>query len=273
MKKVGLFLISLVSGSLANGHLLIIGGGSRPEKAMREFVRCSQAKSILVITSASDIPNVSGPAVVKELTQCGAQHCSWIHIDSPAAANRDSVVNLINSSGGLFFCGGVQSRFMDRIANTRTHQALLEFYQRGGIIGGTSAGAAVLSDMMITGEEKLNADSTNTFGVLLKDNIVTRKGLGLVKKAIIDQHFVLRRRHNRLLSLVLQHPQLLGIGIDENTAILVQPDGHFTVFGSGWVFIYDARKGAGKIRSDQGRLSGRDIRLQVLTEGQHGKMN
>src|SRR5690606_3561987 len=98
---------------------------------------------------------------------------------------------------------------------------------------GTSAGAAVMSTPMITGDERhpggSRPDSTEPFMTIARDNIITSTGFGLIDGAILDQHFLRRKRHNRLVSAVLEHPKLLGVGIDESTALLVQPDGRWRV--------------------------------------------
>jgi cyanophycinase len=107
-------------------------------------------------------------------------------------------------------------------------------------MGGTSAGAALMSEVMITGEERRKVEEGHEFETLEADNIVTVEGLGFIRTAIIDQHFVTRKRHNRLISLVAENPHLLGIGVDEETAIIVSPDEKFEVIGNGNVVVYDA---------------------------------
>jgi cyanophycinase len=101
---------------------------------------------------------------------------------------------------------------------------------------------------MITGDERhpggARPDSTDPFKIIARDDIITSEGFGLIQGAIIDQHFLRRKRHNRLVSAVLEHPKLLGVGIDESTALLVQPDGTWRVLGASAVVIYDARRAA-----------------------------
>jgi len=120
---------------------------------------------------------------------------------------------------------------------------------------------------MITGNELVNRDSTNIFHNIQKKNVETKRGFGFVKNAIIDQHFLMRKRHNRLISVVLEHPELPGIGIDEEGAILVYPDGHFRVYGQDAVIVYDARK-AKNIRSNEtGLLGAKNIKVDLLLPG------
>ncbi|MFZ5517234.1 MAG: cyanophycinase [Candidatus Zhuqueibacterota bacterium] len=272
-----LFFISLVlimallgggSSAKEKGHLLIIGGGAKPPDALVEFVTLSRSGHILIITSASGEPESYGPAVVEQFKQAGAKNVHWLHIDSPEMANADSVVTRIESSTGIFFTGGIQERLMQRLGGTRSEAAVATLYfEKGGIIGGTSAGAAVMSEVMITGNELINKDTTDVFFTIQAGNIETKPGFGFLKKVIIDQHFIARKRHNRLISLVLEHPKLAGIGIDEDTAILVSPDDSFRVIGTGSVVIYDARK-AKSVRMDQsGLLAGQGLTMSILLAG------
>jgi len=136
------------------------------------------------------------------------------------------------------------------------------------MIGGCSAVEAAMSEVMFTGNELVNLDSTYIFHSIQAKNVETKRGFGFIKNAIIDQHFMMRKRHNRLIAVVLEHPELPGIGIDEEAAILVYPDGRFKVYGKDAVIVYDARK-AKEIRvSDQGLLGGRNIKVDLLLPGE-----
>ena len=113
-------------------------------------------------------------------------------------------------------------------------------YNNGGVIAGGSAGAAVMSKLMITGDEAKNKDSSYSFVTIEKGNVITSEGFGFIDDAIIDQHFIFRKRQNRLISLVLENPSLLGIGIDEETSIIVNKEMQFEVLGEYQVLVYDA---------------------------------
>jgi cyanophycinase len=265
-----LILCYFVNGLPASekGHLLIIGGGSQSPEAIKEFIALSNNGRILVITSASGDPEESGPAMVDELLKAGAKNVQWRHIDSPEMANADSTVQNVASATAIFFTGGVQERLMQRLGGTRSEAAILKLYfENGGIIGGTSAGAAVMSQVMITGNELINKDTTDNFISIQAQNIETKKGFGFLDKVIIDQHFVARKRHNRLISLVLENPELVGIGIDEDTAILIYPDHKFRVYGTGSVIVYDARKANAIQINQNGMIGGREIKMDVLVGG------
>jgi cyanophycinase len=248
----------------SRGTLLIIGGGEKPSKAIEKFIHLTGEGPILVIPSASGVPLESGPETVDLFREHGAEHVDWLFINSPEMANTDSVVDMVARARAVFFTGGVQGRLMDRVGDTRTDSVLqVLYFKKGGLIGGTSAGAAVQSEVMITGD--------GDFTVLVKDNIVTREGFGFLKNCIVDQHFVARQRNNRLLSLVIE-TGLAGIGIDEGTAILYNPDDTFDVIGDGSVLVYDPRKSA-KSPDDNNRLAIQNLTLHVLRSGQIFDMN
>ncbi len=272
-----LIFFCIVTGLYAGsrGYLLIIGGGNKPPQALKEFVALSKGGPILIITSASGVPDEYGPSVVKQMIDAGAAPTvvQWIHIDGPAMANADSVVAKIEASSAIFFTGGIQERLMERMGGTRSEAAISKLYfEKGGVIGGTSAGAAVMSDVMITGNELINKDTTNIFVSIQAKNVETKKGFGFLNKVIIDQHFAARKRHNRLISMMLEKPNLVGIGIDEDTAILVYPTNKFRVIGKGTVIIYDARKAKSIKVNKDGMLGGKNIKMHVLLEGDEYKL-
>jgi len=238
------------------GMLMIIGGGKKPVSAIKTFVEYCKGGKILVIPSASAIPMESGPDAVELFKSHGAQNVEWLFIQDFAMAAADSVIDKVQNATGIFFTGGVQTRLMKRIGGTPVQFLVKELYlKKGGAVGGTSAGAAVMSQIMITGD--------GDFTILKEKNIVTEKGLGLLNNCIIDQHFIKRRRNNRLLSLAIEK-QIPGIGIDESTAILYYPNDAFKVVGEGSVVVYDTRKGHSQSVSDEGRLCMGNIRLSVL---------
>ncbi|MCX8009997.1 MAG: cyanophycinase, partial [Ignavibacteria bacterium] len=183
-----------------------------------------------------------------------------------ANANDDSTLAKLNGAKGIYFGGGDQSLLTKALLGTKFLDKIKEIYKVGGVISGTSAGAAVMSKIMITGDELLNKDTTNPFNSIRKENIKTTEGFGFIESAIIDQHFVKRKRLNRLISVVLENPKLLGIGIDESTAIVVNPNNTFEVLGEASVLVFNASKS--KVRTDKhGNLSGDDINLKILING------
>jgi len=260
---VPLFLIIIIvscyeqNESQSNrGLLMIVGGGKKPVSAIKTFVEYCKGGKILVIPSSSAIPTESGPAAVELFRSHGSQNVDWLFIQDSAMAAADSVIDKVKNATGIFFTGGVQTRLMKRIGRTPVESLVKELYfQKSGAVGGTSAGAAVMSQIMITGD--------GDFTILDGNNVVTERGLGLLNNCIVDQHFIKRRRNNRLLSLAIEK-QIPGIGIDESTAILYYPNDAFKVVGEGSVVVYDTRKGYPQSVSDDEKLSMGNIKLSVL---------
>jgi cyanophycinase len=228
------------------GSLLIVGGGPQPEALVQRFVDLAGGAGkarIVVFAMASEDGLAGGEEKAEDLRKLGA-HAINVYIDRDQA-NQDSVVHLLDDATGIWFGGGDQSRLTQAIGGTKVEEAIHARYRAGAVVGGTSAGAAVMSTPMITGDERhpggARPDTTDPFKTIARDNIITTEGFGLIQGALIDQHFLRRKRHNRLVSAVLEHPTLLGVGIDESTALLVQPDGTWQVLGASAVIIYDAR--------------------------------
>ncbi len=138
---------------------------------------------------------------------------------------------------------------MNIVNNTPIKTAIHQAYQNGSTIGGTSAGAAVMCEHMITGNQKLNKEYSGTFDNIKYDNLETSEGLGLVKNVIIDQHFLKRSRYNRLLSALVEFPNEIGIGIDESTAIIVR-NNEIEVTGESEVIVVKNPKGIKKYKKN-----------------------
>ena len=236
------FASSLYAHSAAKGSLFIIGGGSRSESMMKKFVQLAeQVKSgkIIVFPMASSVPDEVGPEQVAEFKKIGAKEVVSFNLTQEQALKPENSA-ILDEVGGVYFCGGDQARIMKVLLDTPVQKKLLEIYDNGAVIGGTSAGAAVMSEVMITGDERREVKEGHEFETLQAGIVVTSPGLAFIKIAIIDQHFATRKRHNRLISLVAENPRLLGIGIDESTAVLVNPDETFEVLGEKNVVVYDA---------------------------------
>ncbi len=261
MKKITILGLSLslavslssCSPSQTKGYLVIVGS-SRPKSIMKRFVELAERRGrgkIVVFPMASSVPAETGPYEITQLKAAGARHVEF-HILTREQALDEQNVGILDAADGIWFSGGDQSRLTDALGNTPIHRRLLEIYKDGGVIGGSSAGAAVMSEIMITGEEKRKVDQASYgFETIEADNIVTSPGFGFIKAAIIDQHFVRRKRHNRLISLVAENPLLLGIGIDESTAIIVTPNDTFEVDGERNVIVYDLSQAAVHVDTNQ----------------------
>jgi cyanophycinase len=249
------------------GSLVIIGGGSRPWPLMERIVELAggSACRMVVVPVASAEPLDTALYQKWQLERAGCRSVSFVRFDR-ASADDDSVRAAFDGATGVFLSGGDQRRLAAALQGTRLLERIHEIRNGGGVVAGTSAGAAVMSAIMITGDE-IGSSEDATFDRIAAGVVATDTGFGFVDGAIVDQHFVARQRQNRLLSLVLEHPDLLGIGIDEATAVELGPSGQFRVLGEGSVVVYDAAGAAG-IRTDtRGNLGAADIRVHVLLPG------
>jgi len=253
------------------GTLFIVGGGPQPEALVREFVDLAGGPGkarIVVYAMASESGRESGEEKAAQLRELGAVARNvWI---SRQEADQDSVVRLLDGATGVWFGGGDQTRLARVLRDTRTEAAIHARYRAGAVIGGTSAGAAVMSAVMLTGEERhpggSRPDTSNAWLTIARDNVVTDRGFALLTGSIIDQHFLRRKRHNRLISLVLEREPHLGVGIDESTALIVHPDGGWSVAGASVAMVFDAR-GAAITGTSRPVLGATGIRMHVLPAG------
>jgi cyanophycinase len=257
------------SGDAPRGTLFIIGGGDRSRSMMDEFVALAggpQRARIRIIPNASGDADTSGIEMTAEFKSMGVGDVSYV-LYTREQAEKPGAERAFDGATGIYFTGGDQVRVTRALLKTPVHRALLDLYRNGAVIGGTSAGAAIMSEVMITGDEKINRDSVNLFPMIRKGNVETVEGMGFVTDAVIDQHFVRRKRHNRLITVVLEHPQLVGVGIDEATAIVIGPDHTFRVTGESLVVVYDATQAARASTDAEGNLAASGLAFHVLKAG------
>ncbi len=250
------------------GHLFIIGGGERDEPLMKRYVELAKgfgSGQVVIFTMASSVPLEVGPELVAEFRNYGVKDVVYYQLTRDEAMKADSA-KILDGVSAIWFSGGDQARLTAVLLDTPIHARMLELYAEGGLIGGTSAGAAVMSEVMITGAEKRKFEEGREWSTIEADNIVHVRGFGFLKNAIIDQHFLVRRRQNRLISLVLENPALTGAGIDEATAVLVRPDGKWEVLGESQVFVVDARRATVSGTATK-RLGAHGLALHLLLPG------
>jgi cyanophycinase len=224
-----LLALSLAADPAAQGHLVAVGGGTTTQAITSRTLELAGGPNarVLVVPQASAVAN-AGESSATMWRQRGAKSVTVLDLTDPAAA-----VKAIQAADLIWMPGGVQGRLMDALMKSDVTTAIHERYRQGATVGGTSAGAAVLSSVMLTGEADLERVKHGA--------TVTTEGLGLWPGVIVDQHFVRRERLHRLLAAVLDRPQLVGVGIDESTAAVVTGS-RFEVIGSGQVIVFDARK-------------------------------
>ena len=156
---------------------------------------------------------------------------AWLDLEERGGAFGEKAVELLASASCVFFTGGDQVRITSGLAGTCSRR-VRDLYQRGGVVAGTSAGADAMSEVMLIAGQDEHLTK-------IRNSLHMAPGLGLLPGVIVDQHFAERGRLNRLVGAVAQNPRLLGIGLDENTAIVVEGD-CFQVMGGGAVYVVDA---------------------------------
>lgn len=193
----------------------------------------------------------------------GVKHLYNLEISERAEAKAPSKVKIMDDATGVFFTGGDQIKITSQIGDTPIFQRIREIYDDGGVIAGTSAGAAVMCETMLVegGEEKSH---------VIGGSVRMAPGLGLIDGVIIDQHFMERGRFGRLIGAVAQNPKNLGIGIDEQTAIVVERGNGFYVLGSGGVYVIDGTEVTySNIAEEEPHktISIYDVRMHMLSQG------
>lgn len=217
------------------GRLIIIGGREDKEKdrtILKEIARRCDHRLVLT-TVASDIADEVWEDYKKVFRDLGVKDIVHLDINSIEDARDPERLKLLHRASVVFFSGGDQLKITTRIGGTPIADKILELYRDGATIAGTSAGASVMSATMLTGSDD---DESHKIG-----NLRMAPGLGFTREMIIDQHFAQRGRIGRLLGAVALNPGVLGVGIDEDTCIIVDDTG-FDVIGSNAVYVVDGHE-------------------------------
>ena len=212
-----------------NGSLVIAGGGILPDEIMRTFIELAGGNDapIVVIPTAAGLKEYDD-TWQRIVTNHGATNVTVLHTDNPKQADTKKFTKAISDASGVWFTGGRQWRLADSYLGTKTEQAFWDLLNRGGVIGGSSAGATIQGSYLARGDSKTNQ-------IMMGDH---EEGFGFLENVAIDQHVLARNRQFDLFSILDKKPGLLGIGIDEKTAIVVQ-GGEFEVMGASYVLLYD----------------------------------
>ena len=260
------FVLFIQTNSQTKGKLVIVGGVQTSE-IVKKFVELAGGTDsrIIIIPNAGSNPVENSEEQVKEFNDLGAQ--SDYLLFTKETADEEANLKKMEWANAVFFLGGDQSDLTRDMLGSKLLQKVYDIYNNGGTVGGSSAGAAVMSEVMITGNELVHNDSTSSFVTIEKGNVEVKQGFGFLKTVIIDQHFLKRKRHNRTISALIEHPHLIGVAIDESTSIIVYPDDIFEVRGSYQVLVYDPTSN-NNIREDKnGNLGISDMKLHVLISG------
>ncbi|MFC3199850.1 cyanophycinase [Parapedobacter deserti] len=255
-----------VESTPPRGTLFIIGGGARPLSLVRSMVATaplSSGRPVVVLTMASEVPRESFEGISEQLQQVSDAPIYHLHFSEPAAPS-DPRLDTLLQAGLIYMTGGDQNRLMEAIGSGPVYRTIHQAYRQGATIAGTSAGAAVMCQHMITGQQLLGDTAYQaTFDKVWHGNIEFAPGLGLIKGVIIDQHFIKRSRYNRLISALAAYPDHTCVGIDESTALVIQPHG-VTVAGIGQVVVMSAPK---RIGADGALITAEHIQLSLYAAG------
>jgi cyanophycinase len=236
------------------GAVVAVGGGGTTDAMVKRVMELAGGANaiVAVLPQASAEPD-AGDESVQIWRDAGAKRVAKVSFDNRAAAR-----STLDAASLIWIPGGDQMRFMKAILGTGLDDVIRTRHLAGAVVGGTSAGAAVLSKVMITGDADLQS--------LTSGRTITSPGLGLLPDLIIDQHFLRRQRHNRLFSLVLDRPSLVGVGIDEGTAAIVEGSS-IAVLGRSAVMIVDARHADVASATTGQPVAGGPISVTILRDG------
>tara|TARA_R110001632_G_scaffold190548_2_gene311195 strand:+ start:3125 stop:3985 length:861 start_codon:yes stop_codon:yes gene_type:complete len=189
--------------------------------------------NIVIIPTASSIPVEVGENYIEAFTSLGCKNIHVLDIRSIEDSEKQTSIDLIKSANCLMFSGGNQSKITDKIGGTRIHEIILDRYQNeeGFVVAGTSAGAMVMASEMIAGGSPKES--------FIKGAVSMYKGLNLIPELIIDTHFIKRGRFGRQSEAVAKFPNLLGIGLAEDTGMIIKEGNLCTVIGSGMAILFD----------------------------------
>lgn len=248
------------------GKLFIIGGGKKPSSMIDSMVKSAnliKEDYIVVLPMATAYPDEATKSISEDIGVYSSNKVVGFNFKKGEVLISSRLDSLKNAKL-IYISGGDQNRFMEVVRNTPLHETIREAYNNGATIAGTSAGAAVMSKIMITGDQK-TVPEYQEFRKIWYENVVTEEGLGLLENAIIDQHFIARSRYNRLLSVLAEYPDHIAIGIDEGTAILVHK-GKAKIIGESQVVVLSNPKNI----SDSGKnlVSFENLNFSLLTAGQ-----
>ena len=247
------------------GPLIIIGGGEDRDGErliLREFAEAIDGGRAVLATIATEHPDDYVETYRAAFADLPIGELAVLHLDERAEARDPETLAVLDGAAGVFFTGGDQLRISSQVGGTPLEERIREVWLGGGVLAGTSAGASVMSDVMLVAG---SARTSYRIG-----DLRIAAGLGVLRDAVIDQHFAERGRFARLLGAVAHSPRVLGIGIDEDTAIVVRGD-EFTVIGSGAVYVFDAEpatsSNVAEARPDE-LMSIHGVRLDVLVAGE-----
>ena len=248
----------VIAPKVPGGSLLIAGGGNLPAEALREFVKLAgDGNAKIVYVPCEEVKTIElEPGMVRVLRRAGAGNVDWIHTKDRSVADDTTFASKLTDATGVWFGGGRQWNLVDSYQNTETHRLMHLVLERGGVIGGSSAGASIQGDYMPRGDPLGNTQ-------MMAEGY--ERGLGFLTGVAIDQHFTQRKRFPDMALLKKTFPQLLGIGIDEGTCLIVKKS-RAEVMGPGQVAFFDRPIGSESIEAHTSVVAGQvyDLELRAI---------
>jgi cyanophycinase len=236
------------NGEKLSGALIMVGGGTLPDAARTRFLELAggkKARIVLVPTASSEAETAPAEEWLADWKKLGPASVVLLHTRNRTEADSPAFVKPLTDATGVWLSGGDQTRLAAAYQGTAMERAIRKLVERGGVVGGTSAGAAIMTSLMITGG---NPEAE------------VGRGFDLLPGFVVDQHCLRRNRVNRLLGVVARHPDHVGLGIDEETAVLVQSN-RLSVIGKSYVLLCTAQSAGGPAS------------IQVLKEGDEADTN
>jgi cyanophycinase len=252
------------------GTLIVIGGKEDKQgekKILNEIANQVKRSKLIIASIASQLPDEVWAEYRRLFNDLGVKNIEHLTIDTHQDALSNEKVAVLDKAKCVFFTGGDQVKITSKIGGTPIMNKITDIYKKGGIIAGTSAGAAIMGKIMLVGGE--NGESHKV------GNWMMAPGLGFIDNIIVDQHFAQRGRIGRLLGAVALNPGVIGVGIDEDTSIIIK-DNSFKVLGTNAVYVIDGRYVTTTNVSEaaaENTMSMHDIRLHILAEGQGFNLN
>ena len=246
----------------SKGTLVIEGGGDRIEVILKTIINYSGGENskVLVVPFASGVAEETGIKQSEEFRVLGCKSADYIFCEKDSIDSPSSLAKL-DGVTAIFFSGGDQVVLSDYLEGTKFLERIREIYKDGGVVSGTSAGAAIMSRVMLTGEQRSDTTNSQIFNTIEKGDVITAKGFGFLDNIVVDQHFLKRKRQIRLISVLMDNPGLRGIGIDEETAIVVKSDNTIEVIGDNKAMLFEPYKAV----NSNGDVS--SFKLTVLNPG------
>lgn len=253
------------------GKLFIIGGGERSSALIADLVKTSELRStdyIVILPMATSVPEESIAYISGQISEFSNNKIVSFNFTKEQANNNTNWIDSVKNARLIYVTGGDQNKFMEIVRDSKLYEAMHQAYRDGATISGTSAGAAIMSEVMITGSQKQDSKS-DSFREIKADYVEVSSGMGFLKNVIIDQHFIMRSRYNRLLSVLYDHSDKTVVGIDEGTALVVSKN-KARISGDSQVLVVNNPKN--KKNMPNGKVSFQQANLSIYVHGQEFKL-